>query len=400
MLFIDQVDITGKKVLFRVDFNVPIEDGVITDDNRIRAALPTIKYALDRGASVILCAHLGKPKGKVVPELSLGPVANRTGELLGKGVALVPGRIGDQAVKMAADLAPGQVIMLDNLRFNPEETAKTPEERGDFGKLLASLADVYVNDAFGVAHRENASVVDVPRFAKVCCAGFLLKREYEYLGEALKDPKRPYVCVSGGAKVSTKLGILNNLLGKVDDIIIGGAMANTFLLAKGYGVGQSLVEPDLVDAAVEIMAKAKTMGSALHLPVDFRYAKTPKAKQAEGICTADTIPSDALVLDIGPESIANFVAVLERAKTVVWNGPMGLFETTAFAKGSLAVCKAIAGLDDALTIVGGGDTDAVVHMMQLDEKFSFISTGGGSFLEFLEGKELPAFKALKECMNK
>ena len=400
MLFIDQVDIAGKKMLFRVDFNVPIEDGVITDDNRIRAALPTIQYALDKGASVILCAHLGKPKGKVVPELSLGPVANRTGELLGKGVPLVPGRIGDQAVKMAAELVPGQVIMLDNLRFNPEETAKTPEERGDFGKLLASLADVYVNDAFGVAHRENASVVDVPRFAKVCCAGFLLKREYEYLGEALKDPKRPYVCVSGGAKVSTKLGILNNLLGKVDDIIIGGAMANTFLLAQGYNVGQSLVEPDLVDAATEIMNKAKSMGSKLHLPVDFRYAKTPKAKQAEGVCTAQIIPPDALVLDIGPESITNFVSILKLAKTVVWNGPMGLFETTAFAKGSLAVCKAIAGLDNALTIVGGGDTDAVVHMMQLDEKFSFISTGGGSFLEFLEGKELPAFTALKECMNK
>jgi phosphoglycerate kinase len=400
MLFIDQVDIAGKKVLFRVDFNVPIEGGVITDDNRIRAALPTIRYALDKGASVILCAHLGKPKGKVVPELSLGPVANRTGELLGRGVPLVPGLIGDQAVKMAADLAPGQVIMLDNLRFNPEETGKTPEERGDFGKLLASLADVYVNDAFGVAHRENASVVDVPRFAKVCCAGFLLKREYEYLGEALKDPKRPYVCVSGGAKVSTKLGILNNLLGKVDDIIIGGAMANTFLLAQGYDVGQSLVEPDLVDAANEIMAKAKSMGSVLHLPVDFRYAKTPKAKQAEGVCTAKTIPSDALVLDIGPETITNFVSILKLAKTVVWNGPMGLFETTAFAKGSLAVCKAIAGLDGALTIVGGGDTDAVVHMMQLDDKFSFISTGGGSFLEFLEGKELPAFKALKECANK
>ncbi|WP_319584788.1 phosphoglycerate kinase [uncultured Pseudodesulfovibrio sp.] len=400
MLFIDQVDIAGKKMLFRVDFNVPIEDGVITDDNRIRAALPTIQYALDQGASVILCAHLGKPKGKVVPELSLGPVANRTGELLGKGVALMPGRIGDQAVKMAAELAPGQVIMLDNLRFNPEETGKTPEERGDFGKLLASLADVYVNDAFGVAHRENASVVDVPGHAKVCCAGFLLKREYEYLGEALKDPKRPYVCVSGGAKVSTKLGILNNLLGKVDDIIIGGAMANTFLLAKGYDVGQSLVEPDLVDAAADIMAKAESMGSVLHLPVDFRYAKTPKAKQAEGECRAEDIPSDALVLDIGPETIADFVSVLERAKTVVWNGPMGLFETTAFAKGSLAVCKAIAGLEDALTIVGGGDTDAVVHLMQLDDKFSFISTGGGSFLEFLEGKELPAFKALKECMSK
>ncbi|WP_316900569.1 phosphoglycerate kinase [Pseudodesulfovibrio indicus] len=399
MLCIDELPISGKKLLFRVDFNVPIEDGVITDDHRIRAALPSIRYALDNGASVILCAHLGKPKGKVVPELSLGPVANRTGELLGLGVALIPGRIGDQAVKAAADLQPGRVIMLDNLRFNPEETGKTPEERGNFGKLLASLADVYVNDAFGVAHRENASVVDVPKHAKVCCAGFLLQREYDYLGDALKAPKRPYVCVSGGAKVSTKLGILNNLLGKVDDIIIGGAMANTFLMAQGYDMGQSLVEPDLVDAASEIMRKAESMGSVLHLPVDFLYAKTPKAKQVEGVCTAKTVPTDALVLDIGPETITNFVSVLKLAKTVVWNGPMGLFETTAFAKGSLAVCKVMAGLDDSLTIVGGGDTDAVVNLLNMADKFSFISTGGGSFLEFLEGKELPAFTALKECMK-
>jgi phosphoglycerate kinase len=399
MLCIDELPISGKKLLFRVDFNVPIEDGVITDDHRIRAALPSIRFALDNGASVILCAHLGKPRGKVVPELSLGPVANRTGELLGLGVALIPGRIGDQAVKACADLQPGRVIMLDNLRFNPEETGKTPEERGNFGKLLASLADVYVNDAFGVAHRENASVVDVPKHAKVCCAGFLLQREYDYLGDALKAPKRPYVCVSGGAKVSTKLGILNNLLGKVDDIIIGGAMANTFLMAQGYNMGQSLVEPDLVDAASEIMRKAESMGSVLHLPVDFLYAKTPKAKQVEGVCTAKTVPTDALVLDIGPETITNFVSVLKLAKTVVWNGPMGLFETTAFAKGSLAVCKAIAGLDDSLTIVGGGDTDAVVNLLNMADKFSFISTGGGSFLEFLEGKELPAFTALKECMK-
>lgn len=399
MLCIDQLNIAGKKLLFRVDFNVPIEDGVITDDHRIRAALPSIRYALDKGASVILCAHLGKPNGKVVPELSLGPVANCTGELLGLGVPLVPGRIGDQAVKTAADLRPGQVIMLDNLRFNPEETGKTEEERGDFGKLLASLADVYVNDAFGVAHRKNASVVDAPKHARECCAGFLLQREYEYLDEALISPKRPYVCVSGGAKVSTKLGILNNLLGNVDDIIIGGAMANTFLLAQGYDMGQSLVEPDLVDDAREIMRKAESLGSVLHLPVDFRYAKTPKAKQAEGVCAAQAVPSDALVLDIGPETIDRFADVIKSAKTVVWNGPMGLFETTAFAEGSLAICRAIAGLEDALTIVGGGDTDAVVNLLNLSDKFSFISTGGGSFLEFLEGKELPAFKALKECSN-
>ena len=398
MKCIDQMDIAGKKLLFRVDFNVPLEEGIITDDNRIRAAIPTIRYALDQGAAVILCAHLGKPKGKVVPELSLGPVAKRAGELLGVPVFLLPGVIDDQARMMAEGLQPGQVVMLDNLRFNPEETGKTAEDRGDFGKRLAQLADVYVNDAFGVAHRENASVVDVPRHIKGgCCAGFLLKRENEYLCDALKAPKRPYICVSGGAKVSSKLGILNNLLGKVDDFIIGGAMANTFLLAKGYDMGKSLVEKDLVEDALAIMERAESLGSKLHLPVDFRYAKTHKAQSSEGVCTVENVPSDALVLDIGPKTTEDFMFVLKGAKTVVWNGPMGLFETTAFAKGSLAVCKAIAELDDALTIVGGGDTDAVVHLMDLADKFSFISTGGGSFLEFLEGKELPAFRALKEC---
>ncbi|BCS87154.1 phosphoglycerate kinase [Pseudodesulfovibrio sediminis] len=400
MLFIDQVDISGKKLLFRVDFNVPLENGVITDDNRIQAAVPTLKYALEKGASIILCAHLGKPKGKVVPGLSLAPVAKRTGELLGLDVVLVEGVLGDAAVQAADALLPGQVIMLDNLRFNPEETGKTVEERGDFGKKLASLAEIYVNDAFGVAHRENASVVDVPKYVQTSCGGFLLKKEQEFLGDALNDPRRPYVCVSGGAKVSTKLGILNNLLGKVDDIIIGGAMANTFMLAKGYEVGKSLVEVDLVDDAKSIIKKAESMGSTLHLPVDYLYAAAPDAQAAEGVCAADAIPSDSMVLDIGPETIENFTAVLERSKTIVWNGPMGMFETEAFAKGSLAVCEAIAGLDDALSIVGGGDTDAVVHLMHLADKFSFISTGGGSFLQFLEGKELPAFKALKEYSNK
>jgi len=286
------------------------------------------------------------------------------------------------------------------LRFYLEEIGKTPVERGDFGKSLASMADIYVNDAFGVAHRENASVVDAPRSAKECCAGFLLKRELEFLGDALKDPKRPYVCVSGGAKVSTKLGIINNLLGKVDDIIIGGVMANTFILAQGFSIGKSLVEKDLVPDALSIMEKAEKMGSRLHLPVDFQHAKNHKALKSDGICDADYIPNDALVLDIGPKTIIKFATVLAKAKTVVWNGPMGLFETPAFAGGSLAVCRAIAALDDALSIVGGGDTDAVVHLLKLTEEFSFISTGGGSFLQFLEGKDLPAFRALKECLNK
>ena len=400
MLFIDQVDIAGKKVLFRVDFNVPLENGVITDDNRIQAAIPTLKYALDNGASIILCAHLGKPKGKVVPELSLEPVANRTSELLGVDVELVPGLLGDLATEKAASLKPGQVLMLDNLRYNPEETGKTPEERGDFGKRLASLADIYVNDAFGVAHRENASVVDIPKYAPQSCGGFLLKKELEFLGDALQAPKRPYVCISGGAKISSKLGILNNLLGKVDDIIIGGAMANTFMLAKGYEVGKSLVETNLVDDAKSIMAKAESMGSTLHLPVDFVYADAPDAVEVGGVCAAENIPADAMVLDIGPVTIKNFVSVLKQSKTTVWNGPMGLFETPAFATGSKAVCETVAHLDDVLSIVGGGDTDAVVHMMHLADKFSFISTGGGSFLEFLEGKELPAFTALKESLNK
>jgi len=399
MKCIDQIDIAGKKLLLRVDFNVPLEDGIITDDNRIKAALPTIRYALDKGAALILCAHLGKAKGKFMPELSLAPVAKRTGELLGMDVPLAPDCVGEQTLRMAADLKPGQVIMLENLRFYPEEIGKTREERGDFGARLASMADVYVNDAFGVAHRENASVVDVPRHSKVCCGGFLLKREYEFLGDALIEPQRPYVCVSGGAKISTKLGIMNNLLGKVDDIIIGGAMANTFFLAQGFSMGNSLVEQDLVSDALSILDRAKKLGSKLHFPVDFQYAFSHKATESEGVCAVDAIPDGALVLDIGPETIKRFSEVIAKAKTVVWNGPMGLFETPAFSEGSKAVCRAIAEMQ-GLSIVGGGDTDAVVHSLDLADKFSFISTGGGSFLQFLEGKDLPAFKTLKECMNR
>ncbi len=400
MQFIDEMGIKGKKLLVRVDFNVPQEAGVISDDNRIRAAIPTLRYALEQGASLILCAHLGKPHGKVVPELSLEHVAKRTGELLGVDVPLAPNTVGPEAVQMAKCLQPGQAMMLENLRFNPEEIGKTTEERGDFGKKLASLAEIYVNDAFGVAHRENASVVDVPRYISKSCGGFLLKREVEYLGDILSDPKQPYICLSGGAKVSSKLGILNNLLGKVDDLIIGGAMANTFLLSQGRQVGLSLVEKDLIGAASKIMHKAEELGTTVHLPVDFKYAASAKATEVEGVCPADAIPEKCMVLDIGPQTVTNYVNVLKGAKTVVWNGPMGLFETPAFAEGSFAVCRAVAELDEAITIVGGGDTDVVVHDLHLAEKFDFISTGGGSFLTFLEGRELPAFKALKESMNK
>ncbi len=397
MRFINQLDITGKKILIRVDFNVPLDGETITDDNRIKAGVPTIKYALDKGAAVIVMAHLGKPKGEKVAKFSLGPVAKRLGEYLGLEVVLAPDCVGPEVEKMAAALKPGQVLMLENLRFHPEEEGKTPEDRGDFGAKLASLADIYVNDAFGVAHRPNASVVDVPYSAKQCCAGFLLKLEWENLGEALKAPKKPYIAISGGAKVSSKLGILNNLIGKVDHFIIGGAMANTFLLAQGKSVGKSLVEESLVDTAREIITKAAASGTDLHLPEDFVWGVN--TDEASGICTGDNVPEDGMLLDIGPVTVQKFCDVISEAQTIVWNGPMGLFEKPAFADGSMKVCKAMAE-SDGITIVGGGDTDAVVHKAGLQDDFTFISTGGGSFLEFLEGKELPAFKALKENLDK
>ena len=396
MRSLDQLDISGKKLLIRVDFNVPLDDGVIKDDIRIRASLPTLRHALDKGAALILCAHAGNPKGKVVPELSLQPMARRLGELLGLAVLMAPDCVGPEAEAMAAALKPGQVLMLENLRFHAEEQGKTPEARGDFGKRLAGLADIYVNDAFGVAHRPNASVVDVPRSSKQCCAGFLLRKEWDYLNSAMTNPKRPYVAVSGGAKVSTKLGIIQHLLPIVDHLVIGGAMANTFLLAQGYNVGNSLVEADMVDTAKVILDEAGRMGAKLHLPVDFVWGLDPKQEAPSGTCDAHNVPEGAMLLDIGPKTLLAFGDVLRTAKTVVWNGPMGLFENPAFAKGSIGLCKLIADLN-ALTIVGGGDTDAMVHEARQDTKMSFISTGGGSFLEFLEGKELPAFTALKEC---
>ena len=392
MLFLEQVDIQGKRVLMRVDYNVPLDDGVITDDNRIRASLPTINYILDKGASLVLCSHLGKPKGKKKPKLSLKPVAERLQELLDRDVIMAPDCIGEEVFALAQNLKPGQVMLLENLRFHPGEQKNDP----DFARELAKMGEVYVNDAFGVAHRAHASVVGVVKNISVCCAGLLLEKEWKYLSRALQNPERPFVAVSGGAKVSSKLGILNSLLDKVDCLLIGGAMANTFLRAQGVNMGRSLVEENLISEAREILAKARQKGVSLYLPVDFIAGTGPDGEIGSGVCPYQDIPQEEMALDIGPATHILFTEALKCARTVVWNGPMGAFENSHFAMGSKNLAETIASLD-ALTIVGGGDTDALIHKAGLTGKFSFISTGGGSFLQFLEGRELPAFKALEEC---
>ena len=392
MLFLDQVDIRDKRVIMRVDYNVPLNDGVITDDNRIRASLPTINYILEKGASLVLCSHLGKPKGEKVSGLSLKPVAERLQELLDKDVIMAPDCMGEEVLILAQNLKPGQIMLLENLRFHSGEQKNDP----DFARELAKMGEVYVNDAFGVAHRPHASVVGITRYMSKCCAGLLLEKEWKYLGKALKNPERPFVAVSGGAKVSSKLGIINSLLDKVDRLIIGGAMANTFLQAQGVNMGRSLVEKDLVSEAREILAKAREKGVSLYLPVDFIVGTGPEGEIGSGVCPYQDIPEEEMALDIGPATHILFTEVLKDARTVVWNGPMGAFENSHFAMGSLNLAESIARLD-GLTIVGGGDTDALIHKAGLTEKFSFISTGGGSFLQFLEGRELPAFKALEEC---
>ncbi|WP_029895170.1 phosphoglycerate kinase [Desulfohalovibrio reitneri] len=393
MLFIDEMDIAGKKLLIRVDYNVPIKGGVIQDDNRIVQSLDTLRHALKQGAALILCSHMGKPKGKAVPELSLKPVAGHLGDLLNTEVLMAPDCVGDEVADMASKLQPGRILLLENLRFHEGETANAP----GFSKALASLAEVYVDDAFGTAHRAHASNVGVTQFMDRCCGGLLLKKEWQYLGEALQNPEHPYVAVSGGAKVSTKLEVLQNLLDTVDELIIGGAMSNTFFLAQGYETGSSLVERDLVDAAKGILERAEAKGVKVHLPVDVVLGESVEDENPGEAVDASAIPDGKMALDIGPKTIEKFQSVLGKAKTVMWNGPMGVFENPAFAKGSLALAEAMAKLEGATTVVGGGDTDVVVHKAGLADRFSFISTGGGSFLEFLEGKELPAFKALREC---
>ena len=391
MKAINNLQISGKRVFIRVDVNVPLDDQKnITDDTRIREALPTITYALSQGAKVIIASHLGRPKGKIRPEFSLLPVAKNLQTRLNRPVPLAHDCIGDDVNVMVSKMQPGDVILLENLRFHPEE-----EENDDgFAQKLAALCDVYVNDAFAVSHRKNASVVAITRFVPESVAGFLLEKEINYFEKAMKNPDRPLVAVIGGAKVSSKLAALDNMMTQVDKFIIGGAMANTFLTSLGYDMGKSKIESDLIDTAGHIMEKAAQRKVKFYLPVDVVVADRFDPAASLKTTPVQEVPSDWLALDIGPSTSILFSEVLRDAKTIVWNGPLGAFEMPCFASGTLAVANALAG-SKALTIVGGGDTVAAVHQSGQADKMSYISTGGGAFLELLEGKSLPGVDALK-----
>ncbi|WP_415316416.1 phosphoglycerate kinase, partial [Clostridium perfringens] len=382
---IEDVQVKGKKVLVRCDFNVPLKDGVITDENRLNGAMPTIKYLVDNGAKVILCSHMGKPKGEAKPEFSLAPVAKRLSEMLGKEVVFAADDnvVGENAKKAVAEMKDGDVVLLQNTRYRKEET-KNGEE---LSKELASLAEMFVNDAFGTAHRAHCSTVGVTEYLKPAVCGYLIQKELKFLGDAVETPERPFVAILGGAKVSDKINVINNLLEKVDTLIIGGGMAYTFLKAQGYTVGSSLVEEDKVEYAKEMLAKAEEKGVKLLLPVDHRVAK--EFKDVEAVVTEDqNIAEGFMGLDIGPKTEAIYAEAIKDAKTVIWNGPMGVFEFENFNKGTIAVAKAMAEAD-ATTIIGGGDSAAAVNILGFGDKMSHISTGGGASLEFLEGKVLP-----------
>ena len=393
--FIDQMDLDGKRVFLRVDFNVPLDEKLeITDDNRIKAALPTIINALDGGAKVVVASHLGRPKGEKKPEFSLAPVAERLALLLEKRVQMAPDCIGKDVENMVNALQPGQIMMLENLRFYKGETENDPE----FADALARLCDAYVNDAFAVSHRAHASVVGVPARVKECGAGFLMKNEITYFEKAMKDPERPFLAILGGAKVSSKLGAIENILPKVDSLIIGGAMANTFLLAKGFDVGKSLVEEDLVNTAKDIIEKAEQSKTNLLLPIDVVAAEKLAPDVLYEEVSVDQVPSDMMIVDIGPRTVDLFVQEIKQSRTIVWNGPMGAFETEPFDRGTNEIARAV-GSSSALSIIGGGDTGAAVKKAGESDNVSYISTGGGAFLTLLEGKELPGFKALEKCSN-
>ena len=389
---VEDVDVAGKKVLVRCDFNVPLDGDVITDDKRIRAALPTINYLIEHGARLILCSHLGRPKGEYNPEFSLAPVAARLSELLGKEVALAKDEsvVGDDARAKAAALSDGDVMMLENVRFRAGETKNDPE----FSAELASLADIFVNDAFGSAHRAHSSTAGVADHLPAVC-GFLIQKELKIMGDALSNPKRPFVAILGGAKVSDKIGVINNLMEKVDTLIIGGAMAYTFFAKLGYSLGNSRCEEDKIELAGELMDKAKAKGVKFLLPVDNRagdaFAPDCHCIQVD----SDNIPDGYMGLDIGPETEKLFAEAVKDAGTVIWNGPMGVSEWDAFASGTRSVAKAIAE-SDAISIIGGGDSAAAVEKLGYADKMTHISTGGGASLEFLEGKTLPGIACLND----
>jgi phosphoglycerate kinase len=389
---IADLDLTGKRVLVRVDFNVPLnEKQEVTDDTRIRAALPTIRHALGQGAKVLLISHLGRPKGKVVPSLSLAPVAARLSRLLGKPVAMAPDCMGDAVQAAVAALQPGQVLMVENCRFH------AGDEKNDeaMGRALAELCDVFVNDAFGAAHRAHASTVGVTKFVPVSACGFLMAKELEYLGRAVTNPARPFVAVLGGAKVSDKIGVLKNLVSKVDALLVGGGMAYTFLKAQGMEVGASLLEADKLDMARAILNEARAKGITFLLPMDHVVAERAEATAATQLADSTAIPPGWMGLDIGPKAREAFAKLIRGAKTVLWNGPMGVFELAPFREGTFAVARAIAA-SGATSIVGGGDSVAAVTQAGVADKITHISTGGGASLEFLEGIELPGVAALTD----
>jgi len=393
MKTVKDIDVSGKRVFMRVDFNVPLDKNRnITDDIRIRTVFPTLDYLLEKGARVILASHMGRPKGKVVEEFSLKPVAEYLRTHLKRDVTLADDCVGEGAVKHASVMKDGDILLLENLRFHKEE-----QENGNvFAEELARLCDVYVNNAFAVSHRAHASVAAITEYAPVSVAGFLLERELDFFNKAIADPERPLLAIVGGAKVSSKLGALENMINCVDEIIIGGAMANTFLKCKGVETGNSMIEEDLLETASLILKKAEDKGVIIHLPSDMVVADDFSADAETQTVSVDTIPADFMALDIGPVTLKSFREVIARAKTIVWNGPMGVFEMKPFSIGTLGIVDSVAG-SDALTIVGGGDTDVAVHMTDKADKISYISTGGGAFLHLMEGKELPAVTYLNKA---
>ncbi|MBV4418394.1 phosphoglycerate kinase [Clostridium tyrobutyricum] len=390
---IEDIDVKGKKVLVRCDFNVPLQDGKITDENRLVGALPTIKYLLEKGAKVILCSHLGKPKGEPKPELSLAPVAKRLSEMLGKEVVFAADDnvVGENAKAAVAKLKDGEAVLLQNTRYRIEET----KNKENFSKELASLADVFVNDAFGTAHRAHCSTVGVTQFIDTAVCGYLIQKELKFLGNAVEDPTRPFIAILGGAKVSDKINVINNLLEKVDTLIIGGGMSYTFEKAQGFTIGTSLVEEDKIEYAKEMIQKAKDKGVKLLLPIDNVIGDKFDASAKPVITDDENIKDGYMGLDIGPKTSKLYADAINNAKTIVWNGPMGVFEFENFAKGTIAVAKAMAE-SGATTIIGGGDSAAAVNQLGFGDKMTHISTGGGASLEFLEGKELPGIAALND----
>ncbi len=387
---VEDLQVAGKKVLVRCDFNVKMENGMITSDKRIVASLPTIKYLIDNGAKVILCSHLGRPKGEVVPEFSLAPVAARLSELLGQEVKMAQDVVGESAQALARDLKDGEVLLLENVRYEKGETKNDPE----LSKKFADLAELYVNDAFGSAHRAHSSTTGVADYLPAAC-GYLIQKEIEFIGGALENPKRPLVAILGGAKVSDKIGVITNLIDKCDTLIIGGGMAYTFMKSLGYEIGTSLLEADKVELAAEMMKKAEEKGVKFLIPVDNKVGKEYAPDTEAMVVDSDNIPDGWMGLDIGPKTQAIFADAVKDAGTVIWNGPMGVSEWEAFASGTVAVATAIAD-SDAISIIGGGDSAAAIQKLGFADKMSHISTGGGASLEYLEGKVLPGIAALNE----